>query len=54
MIIYFLWFKWYLKCQYIGPQGRSGKAIRGFPGHLPGSGRQLQEIDIEIRFIMQV
>ena len=39
---------------HIGPQGQSGKAIRGFPGHLPGSGRQLPEIDIEIRLIRQV
>ena len=42
------------RCRYIGPFGRSGKAIRGFPGHLPGSGRQLPEIDSKIRFIVQV
>ena len=38
---------------YIGPSGQSSKAIRDCPGHLPGLGRQLAEIDIEIRFIAQ-
>ena len=40
--------------RYIGPHGRSGKAIRGFLGHLTGSGRQLPEIGIVIRYIVQV
>ena len=44
----------YLGNRYIGPYSQSGKAIRGFPGHLIGSGRQLPEIDIEIRYIVQV
>ena len=30
----------------------SGKLTRGFPGHLPGLGRQLPEIDIKICFIV--
>ena len=34
----------------VDPVNRS----RGFPGHLPGSGRKLPKIDIEIRCIMQV
>ena len=34
-------------------RGRSGKSVRGFPGHLRGSGRQLPKMDIEIRFIVQ-
>ena len=42
------------KGQYIGPYDRSGKTIRCFLWHLPGSGRQLPEMDIEIRFIVQV
>ena len=42
------------KGRYIGQQGQSGKAIIGIPGYLPGSGRQLPEIDIKICFIMQV
>ena len=42
------------KKRYIGLLGRYGKAIRGFPGSLPGSGTQLPKIDIEIRFIVQV
>ena len=35
------WLKRYLK-----KPGRSGKVIRGFPGHLPGLGRQLPGVDI--------
>ena len=42
------------KKRYIGLLGRYGKAIRGFPGGLPGLGTQLPKIDIEIRFIVQV
>ena len=38
---------------YVIPVGRSGKAIRGFPWHLRGSGWQLPEIGIEICFIVQ-
>ena len=30
----------------------SGKLTRGFPGHFPGLGRQLPEIDIKICFIV--
>ena len=48
------WFNCTNKSGFIGPHGRSGKAIRGFPGHLTDSRRQLPEIDIEIRFIAQV
>ena len=47
------WIECRLKSRYIGSQGRYGKAIRGFPGHLSGSGRQLPVINIEIRFIVQ-
>ena len=39
--------------RYSGPISRSGKAIRGFPEHLPSSGRQLEEIDIKICSIVQ-
>ena len=46
-------FECYLKSRYIGPQNRSSKAIRGFTGHLPGSGRQPPKIDIEILSIVQ-
>ena len=35
--------------RYSGSISRSGKAIRGFPEHLPGLCRQLEEIDIKIR-----
>ena len=31
------------KKRYIGLLGRYGRAIRGFPGSLPGSGTQLPE-----------
>ena len=48
------WFKCYQRNRYIGPYGRSGKAIGGFLGHMAGAGRQLPEIDIEIRYIVQV
>ena len=44
----------YLRSRYISPYSQYGKAIRGFPGHLTGSGRLLPEIDIEIRYIVQV
>ena len=47
-------FDCHLNSQYIGPSGQSGEAIRGFPGHWPGSGRQLPKVDIEFRFIVQV
>ena len=47
------WFECHLKTRYVDTLDRSGKAIRGFPGHLSGSGRQLLEIDIDIRFIVQ-
>ena len=36
-------FECYLNSRYIGPQGQSGNALRGLPGHLPGLGRQLPE-----------
>ena len=49
-----LWFNCDIKSRYICPQGWSGKVTRGFPGHLPGLGRQIPEINIEIRFILQV
>ena len=49
-----LWLYCSVKSQYIGPQGRSGRTIRGFPGHLTDSRRQLLEINIEIRFIVLV
>ena len=49
-----LWLYCSVKSQYIGPQGRSGRTIRGFLGHLTDSRRQLPEIDIEIRLIVQV
>ena len=48
------WFTCYQRNRYIGPYGRSGKAIWGFLGHMTGARRQLPEIDIEIRYIMQV
>ena len=48
------WSKCSQRNRYIGPYGRSGKAIRGFLGHITGAGRQLPEIDIEIRYIVQV
>ena len=48
------WFACHFNSRYIGPLGWSGKVIRGFPEHLPGLGRQLWEIEIEIRFIVQV
>ena len=35
-----LWLYCSVKSQYIGPQGRSGKTIRGFLGHLTDSTRQ--------------
>ena len=38
----------YLESRYIDPQGPSGKAIRGFLWHLPGSGGQLPKIEIKI------
>ena len=47
-------FNCYLRNRCIGPYGRSGKAIRGFPGHSTRLGRQLPEINIEIRYIVQV
>ena len=46
------WYKLCLKSRYIGPLVRSGKLIKGFSRHLLGLGRQLSEIDIEIRLIM--
>ena len=37
----------------IGPFGQSEEATRGFPGYLSGSGREISEIYIEIRFTVQ-
>ena len=48
------WFDCHFNSRYICPLGWPGKATRGFPGYLPGSGRQLPEIHIEFCFIMQV
>ena len=44
----------HLRTRCIETLDRSGKALRGFQGHLPVLGRQLQEIDIKIRFIVHL
>ena len=46
---------WMLSQQMINlePFGQSGEATRSFPGYLSGSGREISEIYIEIRFTVQ-